>query len=388
MYRPNLKILPFLFLALILNACQKKSTYEPKIAVTLTRVIDSSAAWGVFLSTTNGNLLFIQKATPIEELNAVNVGIHLIFLKNDLTVLQKKVVFEKKDGDKLFVQNIDSSFYTYQCRNFSVGQLSNGRIILGFTLLRYNYDKMGNGKVDPVSGSIFQNLGLFQVTSDNNGETFSQPKKIDTDNILMPNTHFNIINLSNGKSLMSVYGSTNKNSTTSESSIYSSNDYGLSWNKYSSIRKSNTPPFGETTLVKTKFNLLAFVRTENNNCLRYISNDEGLSWSTPIVVSDTMQVPAGAVSLYNRNILLFTGNRKPPLSIVSRKSIDFGLSFLEPVTIAFVDSYNSGYPNGIQLIDGSILMTYYNMPTVPNEYKNNWINSTITVSRFPLEKFD
>lgn len=385
----NIKILSFLFLVLILNACQEKSTIEPKFTTGISRIIDSSAAWGVLLKTINGkNLLFIQKAIPIKELNAVNVSINVISLKDDFTILQKKIVFEKKEGNNLFVRNVDSSIYTYQCRNFSVGQFSNGRIILGFTLLRYNYDKMGNGKVDPVSGNIFQNLGLYQITSDDNGETFSQPKKIETDNILMPNTHFNIINLSNGNSLMSVYGSTNKNSTASESAIYSSNNYGFSWNKYSSIRKSDTPPFGETTLIKTKKNLLAFVRTENNNCLRYISYDEGVSWSSPIVISDTSQVPAGAISLLNENVLLFTGNRKPPFSIVSRKSMDFGLTFLNPIKIAFVDSYNSGYPNGIQLNDGSIMFTYYNMPTVPNEYKNNWINSTITVSRFPLEKFD
>ena len=373
---------------LILASCQKKTEYEPTASVLTSRVKISSAAWGIFLKTySERNLLFIQKATPITEINAVNVGIDLIYIKDDLTIIKSKKVFEKKEGGKLFVQNIDSSFYTYQCRNFSAGQLVSGRIIMAFTILRYHYDKIGERKINPILGAEHENLGLYYIFSDNNGDTFSEPMKIETDSILMPNSHFNIINLSSGKSLMSVYGATNLSASKSESAVYSSNNNGLSWFKYSTIRKSDTPPFGETTLLKTEKRILAFVRTENNNVVRYVSENEGFSWSGPIVVSDTMQVPAGLISLKNGNILLVTGNRKPPFSIISRMSIDFGLSFLQPKVIAFTESYNSGYPNGISLNDGTILLTYYDMPSVSGQYKNNWINSQVTVGKFTEADF-
>lgn len=389
-----LSIKSVIILSLFLFSCEKEhELVQDSIPILRTKVVDSSAAYGVLLKTfSGGNLLFIQKATPINEINAVNVSIDLVYINDDLTILKRKKVFEKKEGNKLYVQNIDSSFYTYQCRNFSTGQLVSGRIIIAFTILKYHYNKDGERKINPILGAEHENLGLYYMFSDNNGDTFSQPIKIDTDNIIMPNSHFNIINLSNGISLMSVYGSTNLSATSSESVVYSSNNNGTSWHKYSSIRKSDTPPFGETTLLKIEKKILAFVRTENNNVVKYFSDNEGFSWSGPIVVSDTMQVPAGVISLKNENVLLLTGNRKPPFSIISRKSIDFGLSFLQPKSIAFTKDYNSGYPNGITLNDGTILITYYNTPFIPGEgssqYKNNWINSTVIVSKFTEGDFN
>ena len=73
---------------------------------------------------------------------------------------------------------------------------------------------------------------------------------------------------------------------------------------------------------------------------------------------------------------------------MSRKSIDNGFNYLEPKTIAFNNSYNSGYPNGYQLNDESELITYYDMPITLGEFKNNWINSSIIISKYSLRMFD
>jgi hypothetical protein len=387
----------FLFVSIIVffSSCSKKNTSEFNLLdppLSQVKVIDTAAAWGVFLKTINGsNFLFANKAIPISvnNSNTVSVRIDLWEIKDDLTVIKKKIVYEKKINNKYFNLNPDSSFFTYQCRNLSVGQFPNGRIIVGFSIYKYNYDKYGilKTKLEP---SDTLNLGLHFVTSDDNGNTFSSPKKINTDNIISPNTHFNIINVSNRLSLMSCYGATNLGNTgthigttESESAVYATNDYGINWFKYSTIRNSKTLPYGETTLLLTQKNLIAYVRTEDSNIWQYMSFDNGISWNKPQIVSEFLQVPAGAISMKNGDIFLFAGDRSsPPYSIVLRRSLNYGLTYSAPTKIAYTNYWNSGYPNGFELKDGSILITYYDMPQIDGQYQQNWMSSKIIVHKF------
>ncbi len=122
----------FVTTIILFTSCLDKNTteFDPlDPSLSQVKVIDSAAAWGVFLKTINGkNFLFANKAIPINinNSNTVSVRIDLLEIKDDLTLIKRKIVYEKKINDKYFNVNPDSSFFTYQCRNLSVGQFPNG----------------------------------------------------------------------------------------------------------------------------------------------------------------------------------------------------------------------------------------------------------------------
>lgn len=194
---------------------------------------------------------------------------------------------------------------------------------------------------------------------------------------------------------MSVYGSYNPDykgnllipsGTRSLAGVIRSRDNGETWSDISLILTSPSLPFQETSLLNTKNNIQAFVRTETNTIEQYVSNDNGYTWNVPLTLTENQQLPAGPIALKSGKVILTYGNRKQPYGIGALLSMDNGLNFdkTQKLFLGSATGPNCGYSNGLQLKSGKILLTYYDMPTNLG-YKENWNNSHMYLVKFSEE---
>lgn len=357
----------------------------------------TGAAWGVLTALNDNSVcLFYQKARLVDSIEGVNVSIEMICSTDDGKSWSNPIVVEERlsPKNKYYDKTLDGGFIVYQSRNLAVGQLKSGRIICAFDLQDYYYNKKGESIiVDSIFHSTFINQGVVYCYSDNNGKSWSKIHNMDLGPISKQSSpHFGIVTTTDGSALMSIYGSFNPlyngssiipNGTESLAGIIRSKDNGETWSDISIILTKSSLPYQETSLLVTRNNIQAFVRTDKNNIEQYKSSNNGYSWDTPIDVTEIQQLPAGPILLKSGKILLVYGNRKEPFGVGARLSFDNGLTFdtTQKLFLGKASGSNCGYANGVQLASGKILITYYDMPTTKS-YKENWNKSSVYLVKF------
>ncbi len=343
--------------------------------------IASSASWPSIISTKNGSILiFYQKATDIGLPNQVKVSIEMIKSFDGGNSWQHPInVFD------LPSEATSKGYIVSQIRNLAVGTLTNNRVVLAFTVQEYPIDFNGNRINDTITNASFKIKGLYTMFSDNEGVSFSIPRKLKTNKIIAPTPHFRIITDKNNSAFMSVYGGTNSTWTNSAVEIYKSIDNGQSFNFFSTVESVYKPPFGETSLLSVDSVFHAYVRTDSNVVVQYISRNNCESWDLRGVVTNKWQIPAQPIFTKSKKLFLFSGKRDLPYQIIARVSNDFGNTYSEHKKIIEVSSPNSGYPNAVETSSG-ILLTYYVMPSTRN-YKDDWLQSKIYTTFFHETNF-
>lgn len=341
----------------------------------------SSASWPSIISTKNGSILiFYQKATNIGLPNQVKVSIEMIKSFDGGNSWQQPInVFD------LPSEATSKGYIVSQIRNLAVGTLTNNRVVLAFTVQEYPIDFNGNRIIDTITNASFKIKGLYTMFSDNEGVSFSIPRKLETNKIIAPTPHFRIITDKNNSAFMSVYGGTNSTWTNSAVEIYKSIDNGQSFNFFSTLESVYKPPFGETSLLSVDSVFHAYVRTDSNVVVQYISRNYCESWDLRGVVTNKWQIPAQPIFTKSKKVFLFSGKRDFPYQIIARVSNDFGNTYSEPKKIIDLSSPNSGYPNAVETSSG-ILLTYYVMPSTSN-YKDDWLQSKVYLTFFHETNF-
>ncbi len=263
-----------------------------------------------------------------------------------------------------------TSSATSTATNVGMKQLSNGTILLPIT-------KTSSG------------VGTQWISkSTDNGLTWSSPIYIASiDSFFVSNTsqHYGkIVELSNGRLLMPVYGQAAGGNTTWSSTIFESSDGGDTWTYKSTIVYDGVNNWSETAIVNIDDNnIIAVVRKNIGSVFatlsKFTSSDGGATWSAPVnhftsATYNTYGVSPDLIKLANGHILLTFGNRyygptfqpsQRPHGIFSYISTDNGATWGKEVPI-FQGKYfdapangDIGYPSSIQLADGTIKTFYY-----------------------------
>lgn len=366
------------------------------------KIVETGAAWGVLTSLNDGSVgLMYQKARPLLEINAVNVSIEFIRSTDGGQSWGPPILVYERRGQnaQLFERTSDDGYIVFQNRNIALGQLPSGRIVCAFQLQDYYYTKDGSPTiVYPDFQSNWESKGIVYAWSDDQGVTWSNMHQLSTGPfgpIAVP--HWRIITLADGTAMMSLYGTYNKgysgdisvpSSTRALAGVIRSRDNGESWGDISLIlTKESNLPYEETALAVTDKNLQAFVRTEQNNVVQYISTDDGYSWQGPVNITGQNQIPGGAFQLKSGKMLMTWGNRIYPYGAEAMLSFDEGKTwdYEHRISLGWDSSGPScGYANGIQLADGTILVTYYSMPSSV-DYRKLWSDSVVYVVKFAEE---
>ena len=250
-------------------------------------------------------------------------------------------------------------------RNPSLGQMADGTLVVGYAEAS-TYD--ANGKWAPSAGSY----DLFFVMSHDEGNTWSEKKKLSSGPIVNGSPFGRIIHDRNGTALMAVYGGWDSSYAESKkpegkakdfSGIIRSKDNGRSWGDFSLI----LPGHNEASLALLPGGkLIAVARTEGGALSTTESSDNGFHWSAPRTLTRAGQHPADICRLKSGTLLLTYGNRLRPYGVGCLTSHDSGTTweYKKRGMLAWdSQSTDCGYPSTVQLDDGTIVTMFYSIGT-------------------------
>ena len=376
-------------------------------------VLAESAAWSAITSLGDGSLgLIYQKARPVSQFGAVNVAMEWIrSIDGGRTWSDPVTVAERTGvGGGLFDQRDDGGYLVYQQRNQALGQLPGGRIVAAMAELDYYYDSQGNEQQQNYLGSDFQYRRMVYTWSDDLGQTWVPTRPLLPDgpfggeHVYQPyigaSPHWRIITLDDGTAMMSLYGSADPDysgpldipaGTSYMAGVTRSTDNGETWGDLSLIMaKSAGLPYEETALsVLSDDRLLAHMRTPSGNVVEYVSLDDGYNWHGPTPLTEAGQHPGGAFELDSGVVMATWGNRRAPYGAMAMVSLDGGRSwdYDHRVSLAWDAACGScGYANGAQAGDGSIVVTYYDMPP-SGDLRGLWTGGKVYAVRFDEAQF-
>jgi hypothetical protein len=347
-------------------------------------ILANSAAWSVITTLNDGSLgLVYQKAAPVEQtIGGANVSMEWIRSTNGGLSWSSPITVAERlgSGGQLYDTRPGGGYIVYEQRNQSMGQMANGRIVCAMTNLDYQYDSQGNN----LDGFMY--AGLTYTYSDNLGATW-QPL------ISMPTTgpfstayanygaatQGRIITLpdDSNTALMSIYGLRNPayngpvdipTGTTYMAGVLRSTDNGLTWGDPSLVmtKSTNEGAYEETNLCRVSDNrMLAEMRTPADTVVQYVSTDQGRTWQKGDAVTEPGQIPGSAFQLADGKLMLTWGNRRSPYGAMAMISNNGGRTwdYEHRVSLAGDASGGScGYAYGAQAKDGSIVVTYYDLP--------------------------
>jgi hypothetical protein len=169
-----------------------------------------------------------------------------------------------------------------------------------------------------------------------------------------------------GRLLMATYGVVAADGTSS-GLLYQSRDAGRSW-EYSGVigrDPSQRLEFYEPAVAQLADRMVAALRAEPLDSPEggfiYWTNsgDGGRAWSTPVRLR-LWGYPSRPLELSNGALLLVYGYRRSPFGVQFSTSTDEGRAWSEPTALdASSETAECGYPESVELVDGSILTVYY-----------------------------
>lgn len=254
-------------------------------------------------------------------------------------------------------------------RNPAFGQLSNGDLLLAFSVLR-GYDATGLHLAAKIRSDRVID-GVYLMRSSDGGNTWSKPERSEPIHALQKggatiSSFGKMVQLKDGTVLMSVYcefwdGRGNR------TFVARSLDNGRTWGDISQVGQD----VNETALLPlSDGSILAAMRSVTTAHLSTsISKDAGRTWSQPVVLTKEMEHPADLILLKNGDVLLSYGVRNAPFGVAALLSHDGGKTWDTEHKIILADdtgNIDCGYPSSIQLPDGRIVTMYYQVDDPAN----------------------
>ena len=229
-----------------------------------------------------------------------------------------------------------------------------------------NTIKFGQGK---------QYLGTYIITSSDNGRTWSKPNFVSTKG--MPFTDIEgpadaPIQMPDGSILMPVMGYNVRGDVQNEAAVMlKSVDKGKTWTHLSTMAEDPGGKLGhfqEPGIVRTKTGrIVAAIRNQgqDNAIWTTWSDDDGKTW-TPVKQSPMIGHPADLIQLADGRLLCTYGQRSgrhsDPGGIRATFSVDNGETWQVEKEVKIRQDFlnmDIGYPESMQLSDGSIMTVYY-----------------------------
>lgn len=221
-------------------------------------------------------------------------------------------------------------------RDPSIVQLASGRIICNYFSLR-----SASGENPPWTG-----LGTWLVYSDDNGRSWSQPRRVAEDYYCSSP----IRQLSDGRLILGLY---TEKDTTAWGAVTISEDDGLSWTEPIDIDNGGMRLDAETDVIElSDGRLFAAQRApEGQSAAWSVSEDGGRTWSR----SEPFGFE-GHCHYLHRTVdgVIVMAHRLPNTSL--RYSFDECCTWSDAVE---VDAHIGAYPSMVNLKDGSVLIVYY-----------------------------
>lgn len=244
-------------------------------------------------------------------------------------------------------------------RNPAFGQAKDGTLVVGFWRTA-TYDDAGNW-----NDKLDKEMSTWVTRSADGGRTWSDPAKIDTDDLRYGSPYGKIVTMPDGGMLMAIYGTPRselgKPPVAGDwSYIYRSTDDGQTWSRFATPGPER---FNETALLRLKSgDLLAAMRTIAPEQAVWLarSKDDGKSWDEPVKVTPPMVHPADLAELPDGRVLMVAGERRGPFGVQvligSPDNLDWAGHFILVNTATNTDC---GYPSSVVLEDGRVLTVYY-----------------------------
>ncbi len=217
-------------------------------------------------------------------------------------------------------------------RDPSIVQLSKGQLICNFFSLR---------KTDEP-GKRWIGLGSWMVTSDDLGETWSEPRQIAEKAYCSAP----IRELSDGRLVLGLYRETKQSAA---GAVTISDDGGKTWSDVIDIDNGGIRLDAETDIIELKDGTL-YAAQRPHMCFT-ISKDRGETWSISEPIGFAGHCP---YFLRTRDDIILLAHRVPSTSL--HYSLDECKTWSENV---LVDTVGGAYPSMVNLKDGTVLIVYY-----------------------------
>ena len=254
----------------------------------------------------------------------------------------------------------------------TINQLSDGRLIVSnfrwvFAPLAERDKLSGLGGVRELRdlGLAMACVGVFTVTSDDDGYTWDCPKYVETPGLKLKTTAGRIVETGDERLLMPLNGRSS-NEANGECSVAESVDGGGTWRHLGSVTEAARDlSFHEMRLLPLPSGrILAMMRTPKENYYQSLSEDGGKTWRAPVETPMWCggSSPGDLLLLEDGRVLCTYAQRRPPYGVRACLSGDEGETWQIENEIVIRDDgldRDMGYPSSEQLDDGRVLTVYY-----------------------------
>ncbi|MBD3173610.1 MAG: hypothetical protein GF320_00400 [Armatimonadia bacterium] len=244
-------------------------------------------------------------------------------------------------------------------RNPGFGQMPDGSLVLGYAECQA-YDE--EQKWDPSAGAF-----ILKVMRSADGNTWGEPRDLDHPFGSVASPYGRIVTLSDGRSIMSVYGgvtdenrdlfSVGRQDARDACGFLVSTDNGRTWGDFHPVARG----YNETSFAEMPSgDLVAVARSDSDQHVAVlVSDDGGRTWSEPEVITLGSQHPADVQLLPSGELLVVYGSRLQPYGIHAVKGLPHELRDAPHYTLTTGSrNWDQGYPS-LVLLDHGALAIYY-----------------------------
>lgn len=269
------------------------------------------------------------------------------------------------DGGRSWSDPVNIAPQWDDCRNPAFGVNADGDLIATFwkaALDRYEDTPDGlHWTREPIEGHVRQ-PSLFVMGSSDNGATWRELSRYQSDLLDMVSPYGRIISAPDGTLLMPAYGQRIKKTGDFRDTavILRSTDGGTTWGDESILGDT----FNEFSLCyNADGKLVAATRNEAGSVSILSSDNHGRSWGKPEQVTREREHPADLTLLDSGRLLMTFGRRIRPYGCGALISSDGGTTWDRDREVLLagdgVRNTDLGYPSTVQLDDGKIVTALY-----------------------------
>jgi sialidase-1 len=290
------------------------------------------------------------------------------------------VMIRSKDGGKTWGdRSLIAAIKDVDEREGCGVQLKDGTIIVG---IFYNNLYRPDGTYAPTEGRAEQlaspnqrYLGAYTITSKDNGVTWSEPNYVDTAGMPFNNLEGPTdapIEMPDGSVIMALIGYSPRGEVGNHASVLvRSTDQGKSWNYVSTIADDPSGKLGgflEPGIVRTTTGrIIAAMRNHGTDQAIWVthSDDNGKTWA-PVRKTTMIGHPVDLIQISDGRIMatygIRNGRHTTPGGIRACFSTDNGETWDLQTEVQLRNDFlnwDIGYPESLQMPDGSVLTVYY-----------------------------